>query len=306
MLAWTSRRGWHQAGIRICGQKNRNMYRFWNACWMVAQQTLEAECCVMLLLMVLSTRVLNCFSVKKLGASLPLPLPFFSHFLFPFLPHVFLPSPDSPCINPCCLSSFPGGLSGRHHVHAVRSLHRPLPSRHQRADVLRDDRELRLHHGQAGCHLGGRAAAGPARGGAAPAGHRGAWVQRQPPGRALRGEDLHGPARHHLRAGSHLRRGAALVVLRLLFLFAHPVHHYLLPGDSEENQEGRKSLHEGKQATDSAGKSDELHSGGFDHFIWILHHSWKHLQHCDCVHVLRGLSTDYGPPPSHQSVPFVL
>lgn len=185
----------------------------------------------------------------------------------------FFPPPDSTCINLCFLSSFSGGLSGSHHIHTVCSLHRPVSCGHQRADVLRDDRELHLDDGQAGGHLGGRPAAGPARGGAAPAGQGGPRVQRQPPRRALRGEDLHGAARHHLRAGSHLRRGTALVVLRLLFLFAYPVHYYLLPGDSEENQEGRESLHEGEQAANSAGKSDELHSGGFDHFIWILHHS---------------------------------
>lgn len=222
---------------------------------------------------------------------------FFNFFPLSFL--FFFSSPGSISINLHSHFSFPGSFSWSHHIHTVRPLHRPVSCCHQRADVLWDDRKLHLDDGQAGCHLGGRTAAGPARDCAAPAGKRGPRIQRQPTGRAVCGEDIHRTAWHHLRVSSHLRWGKTLVVLWLLFLSAHPFHYYLLPGNSKENQEGRKGLHKGEQTTNSAGKSDELHSGGFDHFIWILHHSWKHLQHCDCLHIHRGLSADYGPPPSH-------
>ncbi|KAK2858934.1 hypothetical protein Q5P01_003554 [Channa striata] len=46
-----------------------------------------------------------------------------------------------------------GGLSGCDHLHPVRSVHRPLPRSHQCPDVLRDDRELHLHHCQTCRHL---------------------------------------------------------------------------------------------------------------------------------------------------------
>lgn len=237
MLAWISRKDWHQAGKIICRWKNRSLYSFWNACWMVAQKTLEAKFCLWCFFWWCSAPWCSTASFSPLACFL---------ISFPFSATHFFSYPDSTCINLCRLSSLAGGVSGSHHVHTVCPLHWPVSCRHQRADVLWDDRELHLDHGQAGRHLGGCPPAGPARGGAAPAGQGGPRVQWQCPRRALRGEDLHGTARHHLRAGSHLRRGTALVVLRLLFLFAYPVHYYLLPGDSEENQEGRKSLHKGE------------------------------------------------------------
>lgn len=122
----------------------------------------------------------------------------------------------------------------------------------------------------------------------------------------MRGQDLSSLTRHHLCVGAHIRRSPTLVVFWLLFLPADPFHNYLLASDRAENPKGGEGVHEGKQEANSAGKSDELYGGGADHFIRVLHHSRKHLQHRHCLYVYGGVPADYGPPAPHQSISVVL
>ena len=179
---------------------------------------------------------------------------------------------------------FPGGISRGHDLHAVRPVHRSVPSRDQCADVLWDDRELGVHHGQARRHMGGRSAAGATRAANSSAGHWGRRSSRRDTVRALRGANLHRAPRHTVRPGSHLRWCTTLVVLWLLLLSADAVHHLQLAPHRSQDPPRRAGLHPRQQEADPARKPDELHRGGAGHPLRLLHHPGEHLQHHQRVH----------------------